>query len=189
MVAVRGEECHHAGAEILRNHHCCIVFAGFGAVDGLFFGGEGPVHLVVGAQGVDHLIADTDLHGNEIGLVAFIVVGDGEFQIAGVGEWIPACAHVEPGEQARNYHQSDDDDDGDDVAGQASNVADEQFPDVFHALLLSLLPLGLVLLAVPVLPVAFMACTSVAMPSASAWLVSATLAIAFVVPCASACLA
>lgn len=79
MVAVLGEERHHASAEILRNHHCRIVFAGFGAVDGLFFGGEGPVHLVVGAQGVDHLVSDADLHWNEVGLVAFIVVGDGEF--------------------------------------------------------------------------------------------------------------
>ena len=134
MLGILGEEGHHALAEILRNDDGGIVFAGFRAIDGLLFGGEGPVELAVGAQGVDHLIAHVDLDGNQIAFVAGVDVRDGEFEIAGIGERIPAGGHVEPSEQRGQHGQADDDDYGHDVAGEAFDVAYEQLPDCLHAL-------------------------------------------------------
>ena len=123
MLHVVGEEGHHVFAERLRNYDGRVVFAGSCALDGIGFGRDRPIELTVGAQRVHHLIADRDFHRDQVGTIPLIHIRHREFQVLHIRERVPACGHVEPGEQAGNHHQADHDDDGDHVAGQAFDVA------------------------------------------------------------------
>ena len=77
MLCIARIERHHVAAETLGNDHRCIVPTRLGTVNGIFFIGEHPVHLVVFAKGRHHLVADVHPQGNKLALVPLIGICHG----------------------------------------------------------------------------------------------------------------
>ena len=100
-----GKEGHHILAEALRHHDGRVVLAGFGPLDGFFTVGEYPVHLIIFMEIGQDFIAQVDVDGQQIALVACVVAGHRNLDSGGILIGIPAAADVEPGVQ-RGDHQN-----------------------------------------------------------------------------------
>ncbi len=98
MLNVVRVERHHILAEALGNDNSGIVLARACPIKGIVFVGEHPVHLLGCTQRRNHLLAHVHLQGNQVGLVAFIVVHNRNLQVPGVLEHIPAGQNVVPAE-------------------------------------------------------------------------------------------
>ena len=111
-------------AEVLRDHDGSIIITGPDAVDSIFLCvHNGPSEQIIALQRSDDLFAYVDIHVQHFG--ALVLVGDGEGDPAGLFRLIgvPVGQDVEPGVQAGEQDQADQDHDGDHVRSQRAEVA------------------------------------------------------------------
>lgn len=132
-VAAVGVERQHVGAERLGQHDGGVVLARLGPIDRVVLIGDHPVELLVPAELGEDLLADVHPDRDQVALVPGVGAGDGDLQVLGVRERVPAGDDVEPGEQGGDDDQAEQDDARHHVLGRVTHVAGRQVQDVLHA--------------------------------------------------------
>ena len=109
------ENTHEISTEIFRNNQCCKILAGFDTGRCIIRFCEDPVKIIIFFEGVQNLIAQIQVHIDQLTVIAFIQTGNGNLQIACIAVRIPACSNIKPCIKSRNNSNTHDNDHGDNI--------------------------------------------------------------------------
>ena len=129
---IGGKQAHDVGAEILGYHDGGVVSAGLHALQGFVPACKLPVHLVVGFQGVYHLVAHVHAHGEDLPVIARVGVGHRDFDVLCIAVGVPAPGDIKPGVHGRHNADAHHDNEGNGVIPDTADVSGKYFQDFFH---------------------------------------------------------
>ena len=127
-----GVEGQQIGRKRRRQDDRCVIIAGLRTLHRLVGAGQNPVDVLIHAQLGKHLIAEVQAHLRQIGVVAFILAGHGDFQTRRVIEGIPTSQRVERGEHQRHHRDTKQHHHGHHIAEHGPQVVSDDVSDLAH---------------------------------------------------------
>ena len=116
MFELRREKSHYVFGKRLRYNDCRIVFARFHSLESFVFIGKFPVKTAGLAYLRNQFVAGIDAHRQKFGFIAFVAVGNRNFQIRDVSVRVVAAGNIEPGIERRNNNKTRSDNQRDRIA-------------------------------------------------------------------------